>query len=49
MNKKPRKKQELVTPYCRGCGHRYFNYPKVSSRKARWLLCHWCIEDEDED
>ena len=44
---------ELVVPYCGGCGHLYFNEPKITLEEARKQAetrrCHYCHEDERED
>lgn len=32
-----------------GCGHRYFNLPKVKPEHAKTALCKWCIEEGSSD
>jgi hypothetical protein len=45
--------QELVTPYCGGCGHLYFAEAKITlaeaREKAKTRRCHYCDEDAAED
>jgi hypothetical protein len=44
---------DLTYPYCGGCGHRFFDSPKLSYEDAEKLSkatkCHYCIEEEIED
>src|ERR1035438_3671938 len=43
---------QTVVPYCGGCGHLYFNEPKVTlaqaQESAKTRRCHYCIDDERE-
>lgn len=47
--------QELVVPFCGGCGHLYFKEDKIpyaeAKKQAETRRCHYCHEDErlDED
>lgn len=51
QNEKPT--EELVSPYCGGCGHNFFHEPKITlteaREKAKTRRCHYCIEDAIED
>jgi hypothetical protein len=46
-------KDENTVVYCGGCGHLYFNEPKVSLARAeeiaKTLRCTYCIEDAAEE
>src|ERR1019366_6608319 len=43
----------VVVPYCGGCGHLYFNEPKLTLKeaqeKAKTLRCHYCLEERKEN
>lgn len=43
---------EMVTPYCGGCGHLYFNEPKLTleeaQRQAKTRRCSYCHEEQVE-
>lgn len=38
--------EDLVYPYCNGCGHIYYHMPKVSRDKASSALCHYCVAEQ---
>lgn len=44
---------KMVSPYCGGCGHRFYGEPPIpeqeASEKARDRRCHYCTEDEKVD
>jgi hypothetical protein len=44
--------EELVYPYCGGCGHRFFDLTKVTQAeaedRAKTTKCHYCLDDERE-
>lgn len=46
-------KDESIVVYCGGCGHLYFNEPRVSIARAdeiaKSLRCKYCIEDAETD
>lgn len=41
---------ELIHPYCGGCGHRFFNENPIpiadAAAKAKVTRCCYCLEDE---
>jgi hypothetical protein len=45
--------KDLVSPYCGGCGHRFYYEPKLTQReaaeRAKTRRCHYCIEDEESE
>ncbi len=46
-------KDEDTVVYCGGCGHKYFNEPKVSLARAeemaKTVRCYYCLEDAEAD
>jgi hypothetical protein len=45
--------EEMVHPWCGGCGHNYFREPKIplskAEERAKTDRCHYCIEDKLEE
>ncbi len=44
---------EMVTPYCGGCGHRFFAEPAIAAddakKEAVKRRCYYCLDDARED
>jgi len=37
---------ERINPYCKTCGHQYFDLPRVPPAEAKVGPCRYCIEDD---
>lgn len=47
------KTDELINPYCGGCGHNFFHEPKITKKEAKKYAetrrCRYCVEEMEEE